>query len=44
MVRAIMPLPTIRVLNKSEDLRFLAKDVVLQNYKSHGRLKAPMKA
>lgn len=44
MVRAIMPLPTIRILNKSEDLRFLAKDVVLQNYKSHGRLKAPMKA
>jgi len=44
IVRPNMPLPTIQVLCKSANLHFTVEEVILQNYKSHGRLKAPMKA
>ncbi len=44
IAKQIMEMPTIQVLRKSENLHFNVEDVVLMNYKSHGRLKAPMKA
>jgi thymidylate synthase len=44
IAKKIMEMPTIQVLRKSENLHFNVEDVVLMNYKSHGRLKAPMKA
>jgi len=43
IAREVMPLPTIQVLRTSEELRFDVNDVVLMNYKPHGRLSAPMK-
>ena len=44
ITKQIMEMPTIQVLRKSENLHFNVEDVVLMNYNSHGRLKAPMKA